>query len=162
MKRRNFLSLIGAATVAPALPTVALGPSPEMMSAATVHAQTYPYVSVMGLSRRVGVSVPEAENLMHAMSRKGIIGPMRINGARPVYAGSQVFVPPHSTAMEAARMQRTKHNAAKKIRADKTRAAKAQSAKTRVDISDLMAHLHALCVSRGMTLHPRCLAVAAA
>ena len=165
MKRRNFLSLIGAATVAPALPAAAFRPTPALMAAATTHAQTYPYVSVMGVSRRIGVSVTEAENLMTALSREGVIGNLRLNGgARPVYASSKIYVPTHGSAMEAARLQKAKHSAAKKVREAKARAAQAQAkAKTMsVDLGDMLAHLRDLCVSQGMVLHPRCFAIGAA
>jgi len=157
LKRRKFISILGATMAAPALPPVALAqPSQALLASATTHAQSYPFVSLIGLSRRVGVSHEQAGQLMVALSRKGIIGPINGTGTRPLYATSKVFVAPKGTLIRAAQEQRRKQ--ALKRQSLRTTA---KSRHYALDATGLWEHLRQLCLGQGMTLHPRCFAGAA-
>ncbi len=148
MKRRTFLSIFGAATVAPALPALA-SPSPAMLQMATAHAAKFPHVSVMGLSHRLGVSATEAEALLHDMSNRGLIGKLRIDGTRPIYASSKVYTPPEGSLIHQAQQQKARQAARREARLET-----AEPKSLTVDISRLLAHLRQLCADQGMTLRP--------
>ena len=152
VKRRKFMTIMGATVAAPILPPMALAtPSKALLASATTHAQSYPFVSLIGLSRRVGVSPEQAGELMAALSKKGIIGPINGTGTRPLYAMSKVFVPAEGSLIRAAQEQRKRH-ALKRQRPKTT--AKAQSCT--IEANGLWAHLRQLCLDHGMALHPRC------
>ena len=152
MKRRSFLSMFSAAAVAPALPSLAAGaPSRAMMGLATAHARKYPYVSVLGLSHRIGVTPKQAQALLTEMADEGIIHALKVNGTRPIYAGSKVYVAPEGSLIQRAQAQRTKQANARKLRQSARHTASKDG--FTVDISGLMAHLRALCADRGMTVH---------
>lgn len=141
MKRRSFLSFLGAATVAPALPALgAAAPSQAAVSLATAHARRYPYISVIGLSRRIGVSEVEAKGLMHELSRQGILGPLRNSGPRPIFAGSKVFTPAEGSLIKAAQEQRAKHAAQQETQWEQQRRINAQK-RMRTDLTAMLTHL---------------------
>lgn len=152
MKRRTFLSLFGSATVAPALPAMAATPSAAVWTAAKTHAVKHPFVSVLGLSHRLKVSKPEAEVLIQELSRKGFIGNLRINGARPIYASSHVYVPTKGSLIEAARQQNAERAARRKAFQNQREAQRPDPKRFDVDLSRLIAHLRGLCAEQGMVL----------
>ena len=135
MKRRSFLSMLGAALVAPALPAAG-APSRGLAALAAAHARKYPFVSVIGLSRRVGVSVREAETLLLDLSERGLVGTVNSCATGPVSACSRVFRPIPVTIPKLAGTE----TALRRNRAGLTRATETPTA-FHVDLSAMMAHL---------------------
>jgi hypothetical protein len=82
MKRRHFLSMLGAATVAPALPAfgaqgsvaaAAAGYNRYMYGLAVFHARTRASVSAVDLISRLKVSAVQANAMMGEMSASGVL-----------------------------------------------------------------------------------------
>jgi len=150
MKRRNFLSLFGAAIAAPfaPLPTLASGSavySKSAMHAAIIHAQSRVSFSVWGLAQTLGVSVTQAEALMTDLAKRGTLGPIQGTTFGGRWANSNILRRETAAAAKAAQ-QSVKSNL------------EPNSAKPQPDLSLLITHLRQLCVKQGMTLHPRCAA----
>lgn len=78
MKRRNFLSMIGAATLAPALPFAAPVAAPttpmsaSMSSLAARLIQSNPHVHAVGLSRGTGLPLSQAQQLLAHLRATGL------------------------------------------------------------------------------------------
>jgi hypothetical protein len=79
MKRRNFLSLIGAASLAPTLPAfgapaaVAAGYNRYMYGLAVFHARTRNGLTTADLMARLKVSSVQAQAMMGEMSASGVL-----------------------------------------------------------------------------------------
>lgn len=150
MKRRKFLSLIGAVTTAPLMPTLgATTPqaySRTMFSRAVMHARLRPHVSARGIAYRLKVTVPQAEKMIAEMASKGMVRPVLNGGGVHVRAMSAIVKPQAWGAGDAARRSRT--NQATARRADLT-------GSHQIECSSMLAHLHQICLDYGMFLSPR-------
>ena len=96
MKRRNFLSLMGAAAVAPALPAIpapvaAAGYNRYMYGLAVFHARTRTNISAAGIAHRLKVSLPQAEAMIGEMVDANYVKP--ILGSTKVEAISNITKP---------------------------------------------------------------------
>lgn len=161
MRRRSFLGMFGAAVAAPALPMAmpVAGVSQASYGLAAAHAQKYPLVSVMGLTKRIGLSPAQAQAVIQKMSAEGVLGavnPLRPGGAHAV---SNVCT---NDAWRGVLVNQPKPIA----KADFKTGSSVKPAKPRkgfgeVDLIDMFAHLHDMCLSRGMTLSPKCMGMAA-
>ena len=139
MKRRSFLSMLGAALAAPALPATAGVPSRSLAALAAAHARKYPFVSVIGLSRRVGVSVPEAETLLIDLSERGLVGTVNSCAHGPISACSRVFRPVPVTVPKLARTDKALGDDRYGLQSGPRR-----SAVFEVDLSALLARLRGI------------------
>ena len=151
MKRRGFLTLLGAAVAAPAIPFA--GPS-QIKILATAHAKKYPIVTVIGMSKRMGISMEQAETLMNGLVREGSLGPMKVGTGGHLRATSKVFVR-SPVSFYSAQPERMAHQAKKHRKAlERHRVAEPKG-------PAWLRHLHRLCVKQGHTLQPRALAAMA-
>ena len=155
MKRRKFLSLIGAAAAAPLAPSFAAGSAAPLysrtaFSRAVMHARLKPHVSARGIAYRLKVSVPQAEAMIAEMASKGMVQPVLNGGGVHVRAMSSIVKPQAWGAGDAAR--RARSETATEGRAELTRA------KPRAQAS-MMDHLCQMCRDYGMPLSPRALAM---
>jgi len=155
LKRRGFLTLFGAAVAAPALPFAAPSLPSQIKVLAAAHAKKYPVVTVMGMSKRMGVSMEQAEALMNGLVRDGSLNQIQAGTGGHLRATSRVFErspaalfgeQPERLAQQAKKHQR------KAFERRRTEAAKGPA---------WLRHLHQLCVKQGHTLQPRALAVLA-
>lgn len=153
MKRRGFLTIIGGAVTAPFLPAVAAAPAGGAFQVAVAHAQKYPVISVSGLSKRGNLSVAQAEQMIQRLAREGmvkLVGPSR-NGS--VRAASKIMInDPWGLARTSQPRPQVQTNKPRQS------ANAAQGRSTAGDIPPWLAHLHDLCRTQGMALHPRCFA----
>lgn len=118
MKRRRFLSLIGAAGAAPLLPASALTTAmpkaafnTSAWNGAVLHAQSTRFLSAFGLSKALNVPAGQAQALMAEMAKRGVIAPFSpLSVTRPGsrWAVSKVVHPAF------ARMPRARQNAKNK------------------------------------------------
>jgi hypothetical protein len=155
MKRRSFLTMLGAAVAAPAASLGAAAMPANIGGLAATHAKTYPFVSATGLSRRLGLSISQAQQVLVDLSRKGIVGPVQSCNTGPIHAASKVFTP---TSDSLIRLAQTRE-AARKAKAARALEAKAKAApQMQVDLTGLLRRLHTLCAGHDMTLQPRALA----
>ncbi|MEJ6399261.1 hypothetical protein [Yoonia sp. 208BN28-4] len=134
MKRRSFLTMIGAAVTAPLLPRVPLARvakaapySAAALHGAIIHAQSRVSISSWSLAQTLGVPVEQANSLMVDLADRGVLGHMRgsVGGSR--WASSRIFKPvfaprPASPAKNRTWQQTSQHA-------------------TQPDLSLLMAHL---------------------
>jgi hypothetical protein len=152
MKRRNFLSLIGAATTAPLIPTIGAASAPlysrTAFSRAVMHARLRPHVSARGIAFRLKVSTTQAEGMIAEMTSKGLVRPISGGGGVHVRAFSNIVKPQAYGAGTAARNARA--DAATRRQADFIKSHRAKP-------TPLMAHLHQLCRARGLRLSPMAL-----
>ena len=100
MRRRSFLSLIGAAGLAPALPSVgaaapvAAGYNRYMYGLAVFHARTRASLSAGDLMARLKVTAVQADAMIGEMTAKGVLGPVThgttsvLRTIEPQYRGS--------------------------------------------------------------------------
>jgi hypothetical protein len=144
LKRRSFLAVFGAAIAAPALPMAApthasAAYSRYMYGLAVFHARTRAYVSARGLK----VSQSQAKAMIAEMTTSRLVKPVGLSGGN-VRAVSNIRKPDAWGLNQAARNQRSVTGKAK------------HAAKRDLSISALMAHVRKICLSHGMTLHPRC------
>jgi hypothetical protein len=144
LKRRSFLAVFGAAIPAPALPMAApthasAAYSRYMYGLAVFHARTRAYVSARGLK----VSQSQAKAMIAEMTTSRLVKPVGLSGGN-VRAVSNIRKPDAWGLNQAARNQRSVTSKAK------------HAAKRDLSISALMAHVRKICLSHGMTLHPRC------
>lgn len=154
MMRRNFLGLFGAAVVAPAMPIAAPAIRANVAGLAAAHAKKYPFVSVMGLSKSIGVTTAQAEQVLYSLSRKGLVGQVQTCASGAVHAGSQVYQPAAATLAKAAQAREARQAA----KAQRLAQRQIDRAAMKVDLSDFIAHLRHVCIDNGMTLSPRCFA----
>lgn len=93
MKRRSFLTLIGAAVATPVLPAVAPAASYSRLTfgTAVLHARTRAHVSARGLSWCLKVPMAQAEAMMAEMATRGMITP--IGMGRKMRAVSNILQP---------------------------------------------------------------------
>ncbi|THH36200.1 hypothetical protein E4Z66_14215 [Aliishimia ponticola] len=101
MRRRQFLSLLGAAGMAPALPMPAAraaavgaaGYNRYMYGLAVFHAHTRASISAVDLAGKLKVSLGTAEAMLGEMTAKGVVGPILNSSA--MRAISRTSVGPH-------------------------------------------------------------------
>jgi len=153
MKRRQFLSMIGATAAVPALsamPASAL--SAKLKAMGMAHAHKYPMVSVMGISRRMKIPQEQAQQMLSYLFDKGVIGKSGIQGTGITSAASRVFRPvPHQVA------------GVKSMRDFKLNFLETEETREQVkDTTDWLTHLRVICVQNGFELSPRALAGVAA
>lgn len=148
MKRRSFLSLLGAAITAPAMPVAAA--SRDLMQVAVAHARKYPVISVSGLSKRGGMSVQQAEAMIRKLAGEGmvkLVGPAPSGGVR---AASRIMVgDPWGIARTAKERQAAAIRNGQRAQAH--RAARVVEKRQ----ATWLTHLHDLCRANGYTLSPR-------
>lgn len=159
MKRRGFLSMLGAVIAAPALPMAATaGQSGTAYAAAIAHAQKFPVISVSGLAKRGGLSVSQAEAMIKELASQDLVklvGPSRSGSVR---AASKILI---NDPWGLGRTSKPQPKGAGKVDPQQQSLTGPETHKAqqmRVDLDPLMAHLRRLCVDRGMTLSPRCFA----
>ena len=155
MKRRGFLTLLGAAVAAPALPLAAPSLPSKFKVLAAAHAKKYPVVTVMGISKRMGVTPEQAEALMNGLVRDGALGPIKSGTGGHLRASSRVFQrsPASFYSAQPERMARQAEKQRRLVEEQPvTEAAKGPT---------WLRHLHQLCVKQGYTLQPRALAALA-
>lgn len=162
IKRRGFLAMLGGAFAAPLMPNVTVasvtkvGYPASALHAAIYHAKSRVNFSVFSLSRQLGLELGQAEQIMSDMSARGILGPLQGSTQSGRWALSKVWERPIVDAAAAQKVARTKRNSAGR---EVTQSAP-QTAPTYAepDLSRFLAHLHDICRSHGMPLHPRCTA----
>lgn len=151
MRRRGFLTLLGAALTAPALPAVAGSGAPAGVRAAVAaHVRKYPVITVLGISKRVGVPVDQAAELLEGLSRDGLVGPIRPGPAGPLRASSTVYQPSPAIAQAA----EARRQAGLRRRAQQALRRMGQGA----GAGDWLTYLQAMCRQQGYALSRRALA----
>jgi len=151
MKRRSFLTMLGAAVTAPALPVAASSaPAAVVYNRYTYglgvfHARTHAHVSAAGIARRLRVTPAQAKAMISEMSSAGLVKPVGITGSN-VRAISNILKP-DAWGLDAAR---------RKARSDARRSRMSEASQDRrfgePDLSELLAHLRRICVGHGMHL----------
>lgn len=154
MKRRNFIGLFGAAMAAPVLPAAAPAVSANVAALATAHAQKYPFVSALGLSKGLGLSLSQAEQVLLSLSRKGLIGQINTYASGAVHARSCVYQPADAVLAQMAKAK----DAGRAANAKRLARSQSDKPSMTVDLSDLLNHLRQVCVDNGISLGPRCYA----
>ncbi len=144
MKRRGFLSLLGAATTAPLLPTLpasaSAGYSRTLFSRAVAVTRMKPHVSARGIAALLRIPASQAERMLTEMTARGIVV--------PVPGGAGVHVRASNAIVRAAGMRAA---------AQQSQRPKAPSnTPDTLQPSPLMTYLHTLCTNYGLTLSPRC------
>lgn len=149
MKRRGFLSLLGAAVTAPALPMAAPRFTASMHALAVRHVGQYPIITVLGISNRTGIPMDQAEELLVQLSREGLVGPVAPGPAGPMRAVSTTYKPSaaslHASNYDRVRMEKQ----IKRARLNRKR--------LRVNTKDWLQHLHGICRENDIALQPRAL-----
>lgn len=156
IKRRSFLTLLGAAIAAPAAAISGPALPANIGALAAAHVRKYPFVSTTGLSNRLGLSVPQAQRLLLDLSRSGLVGPVQSCARGPIHAASKVFTPTSDSLIRVAQARAARQRAAalRRIGTD------GNARRMRVDLRPLLRHLHEICRDTGLDLHPRALAAA--
>ena len=154
MKRRHFLSLVGASAAVPALPALSANALPAKLKAmGMAHAQKYPMVSALGISRRMKIPREQAQQILSYLFEKGAIGQAGVQGTGITSAASRVFRPvPYQASASSFSNKPTK---------PKTVASEKVSTPVE-DQTDWLTHLQVVCVKNGFDLSPRALAAVAA
>jgi len=149
VKRRGFLSMLGAAMTAPALPMAAPYFPASMRALAVKHVGQYPIITVLGISNRTGIPMDKAEELLVQLSREGLVGPVVPGPAGPMRAKSIIYKPSaatlHANNIESERLQR------------QIRRARLNRKRLRVNTKDWLGHLHEICKANNIPLQPRAL-----
>lgn len=154
LRRRNFLGLIGAAAAAPMMPmgASAAGYSRASYVAAIAHANKFPMVSIGGMIKNLGVTADQAEAILGAMDREGLVKilakPSQRNG---VHAASKVLKGDHWGLIRTGTSRPSTANANDR---SKPNAADANA----LNADPMMAHLYDLCRTKGFALSERCIA----
>ena len=111
MKRRGFLTMLGAAGLVPALPMpvsaapVAAGYNRYMYGLAVFHARTRASISATDLMARLKVSAVQAEAMMGEMTAKGVLTPV-VNAA----GGAARALDPHHASPARTYLRRAVRN----------------------------------------------------
>ena len=156
MKRRGFLQMIGAATLAPALPALS---APAATAAtynrytyglAVFHARTRAHVSAAGIAYRLKVTTAQAEAMIAEMASKGMVTPI-MGKPGTVRATSNIL---KGGIWDTAQVKQAAQNR-EALQSNKEEASQPDQ---RALAPDWIAHLRQLCVDQGYTLHPRCAA----
>jgi len=153
MKRRGFLSMLGAAAVVPALPAAAAPAvtatyNRYMFGLAVFHARTRAHVSAAGIAYRLKVTTAQAEAMMAEMVGKGMVTPVTGNPGT-MRAVSNILKP---GVWDVSEVQKSA-----KVRNDLQQKAQTKAGAD-TDAKDWLAHLQKICVGEGLDLHSRCFA----
>lgn len=155
MKRRSFLTMLGAVAAAPFVPATAVpaaGYSRASFGLAVAHAQKYPLLSVGGMAKQIGVTPVEARAIITEMSRDGMVKLLGPASRGRVLAASNILT---NDPWGFARTSQPRRESA----ASKEQGHRTERAGRDKPFDPMLAYLHDLCRSRGMTLHPRCFTV---
>lgn len=164
MKRRRFLSLLGAATAAPLMPVPALARAAPAypagaVGAATVFAKRSAVFSVFGLSKNVGISVEQAEALMADLAKRGVVSPLRGSTKAGRWVSSKVFT---SDTIALARLKREHRASTRQLENRDGTDGPAQTdgpTEPWADLRPFLTHLHRTCRQTGFRLTPRALSL---
>ncbi|MEL6960270.1 MAG: hypothetical protein AAGL89_15095 [Pseudomonadota bacterium] len=162
MKRRGFLQLLSGALTAPFMPHASLAtatkaaPSAAALHGAVYFAKSRVNFSVFTLAQGLGVPMEQAERLMVHMSKRGMIGPLQSgNAISGRWATSHLWRKPATSAAAAKAIAKAQRADAE----DQAPSHDKQGAEPWADMRPVLRHLHSLCRTRGMDLHPRCAAL---
>ena len=149
MKRRGFLSMLGAVAVVPALPAVAAPAATAtynryMFGLAVFHARTRAHVSAGGIAFRLKVTTAQAEAMLTEMASKGMVTPVTGHPGA-MRAVSNILRPGVWDTSELQKSAKVRENLQ-------------QKAQAKAKAPDWIAHLQSICVGEGLELHPRCFA----
>jgi len=149
VKRRGFLTMLGAATLAPALPAVSAPAAATynryMYGLAVFHARTRAHVSAAGIAYRLKVTTAQAEAMMVEMTAKGMITPV---------AGKPGAMRATSNILKGGVWD----TAEVKKAAQKRETLQGEPAEVQTAPKDWIAHLQQICRDQGMSLSERCFA----
>lgn len=151
MKRRRFLSLIGAAVAAPLAPAIGSAGTGALYSRtaysrAVMHARFRPHVSARGIAFKLKVPLTQAEGMISEMAAKGLVKPVVGGGGVHVRAISAIVKPQTWGATTAARQTQAHKSAQRRL--DLTR--RSGTAQFETDLTALWAHLRQICRTHGM------------
>lgn len=121
MKRRGFLTMLGAAVTAPALPAVSSAPAAAaynryMYGLAVFHARTRAHVSARGIAYCLKVSTAQAEAMIAEMTKNGLVKPVFGAGGNVRAVSNILNTDTWGTSGVARRAERRKSGDARKKR----------------------------------------------
>jgi len=118
MKRRQFLSLFGAAATAPFVPAPVMAKaasaapfSQASVHAAIYHAQSRAVFSVWGLAKAANLSVEQATAVMEHLAGRGILGPLQGTTFGGRWASSKILQRHLVASAQAAKLRLALSNA---------------------------------------------------